>query len=204
MSLREKKKKHTRESILNAARSLFFELGYRDASMEMIAEASDVAVGTIYNYFQSKAEVMIEINSRDTDTVLSTIWELDKVNRSAEDLIWEVVESILDALAVYPKDLMRELMGATIENHRSSLTSGLMSQDERFLKLLSGVIEDLRDAGRLKAETEPDTVAFGIYSMTFGGLMWYSMDDNISLEDAKVLIAAMIGQFCRGMLPDRS
>ena len=73
MGLRERKKKNTRESILAAARILFFAEGYRATSMEMIAESSDVAVGTIYNYFQSKADVMVEVNVQDTDRALSKI-----------------------------------------------------------------------------------------------------------------------------------
>ncbi len=40
MSLREKKKKSTRRSILAAARSLFFTGGYEATSMGMIAEES--------------------------------------------------------------------------------------------------------------------------------------------------------------------
>ena len=202
MGLREKKKKNTREAILAAARELFLDKGYKATSMETIAESSDVAVGTIYNYFTSKAEIMVELNSLETGIAISRIKKLHLENTSVEDFLWQVVVSLISVLEQYPRELMRELMAATIENNRSSLASGLAKQDERFLHYLGEIIGKLRKAGKLKKETDPDTVAFGIYSMVFGGIMWYTFDERTTIEGTKALIAGMIGQFCRGILPE--
>jgi len=202
MGLRERKKKDTREAILAEARKLFLEKGYRSTSVEMIAEASNVAVGTIYNYFNSKAEVMVELNSGETGIAISGIEELDLENTSVEDILWEVVSQMLSALEGYPRELIRELIAATMDNNRSSLASGLARQDERFLQCLSGIIGRLREAGKVKTETDSDTVAFGIYSLVFGGIFWYTFDERTTMDDTKALIAGMIGQFCRGILPE--
>ncbi len=34
--------------------------------------------------------------------------------------------------------------------------------------------------------------------------MLYAVDDSVSVEDTKVRIAAMTGQFCRGIVPEGS
>lgn len=202
MSLRERKRKTTRESILAGARSLFFKNGYRSTSMEMIAEASDVAVGTIYNYFRSKAEVMVAINQADSDGVLLQLDRTMMEQEPVEDLLWAVIEKILLSLESYPRELIRELFTAAFDKPRSRLSSGLVSQDERFISYLTDLLAGLKSFGRLKGETVPETVAFSIYSLTFSAIMWYTMDEILTIEDAKVMIAGMIGQFCRGILPE--
>lgn len=202
MGLRERKKRNTREAILAAAQELFLEKGYKAASVEMIAEASGVAVGTIYNYFASKAEIMVELNAGETERAIARLQSLNLVDNSVEDILWEVVSSMLFIIGKYPRELIRELMAATIENNRSSLTSGLVSQDARFIGYLSSVIGTLKEAGRLKPEADPDTVAFGVYSLVFGGVLWYAVDESSNIDDTGVQIAGMIGQFCRGILPE--
>jgi len=202
MGLRERKRRDTRKAILDSAEILFPLRGYRNTTMEAIAERADIAVGTIYNYFHSKAEVMVELNSRETERVISELRTLDIEGCSVEDMLWEIISRILAVFDRYPRELMRELFSATIENSHSTLTNGLVRQDEKFLGYLAGILEELKSKGRLKMETDPGSVAYGIYSLVFGGMLRYSMDDDFTLEDAMTLIAGMIGQFCRGIVQE--
>lgn len=202
MGLRERKRRDTRKAILDSAEILFPLRGYRNTTMEAIAERAEIAVGTIYNYFHSKAEVMVELNSRETERVISELRTLDIEGCSVEDMLWEIISRILAVFDRYPRELMRELFSATIENSHSTLTNGLVGQDEKFLGYLAGILEELKSKGRLKMETDPGSVAYGIYSLVFGGMLRYSMDDDFTLEDAMTLIAGMIGQFCRGIVQE--
>lgn len=47
----------TKEKLLRAAEDVFTELGYHDASIVKITEAAGVAMGTFYNYYDSKLEI---------------------------------------------------------------------------------------------------------------------------------------------------
>jgi TetR/AcrR family transcriptional regulator, repressor of fatR-cypB operon len=49
---------YKRDQIILAARDLIFEKGLQDVSMSQIAERAKVGMGTIYNYFNSKEELV--------------------------------------------------------------------------------------------------------------------------------------------------
>ena len=51
----------TRQRLLEAAESVFAELGYHDASIVKITEAAGIAQGTFYLYFASKEEIFEEL-----------------------------------------------------------------------------------------------------------------------------------------------
>jgi len=48
----------TRRKILEAAAAEFAEYGYEKANVNRIAEAAGYAIGTVYNYFATKKELM--------------------------------------------------------------------------------------------------------------------------------------------------
>src|SRR5476649_1413896 len=54
---REQTKVANRQSILDAAREVFGELGYETATVRDIIRRTGLAAGTFYNYYRSKEEV---------------------------------------------------------------------------------------------------------------------------------------------------
>ncbi|NDJ52456.1 MAG: helix-turn-helix transcriptional regulator [Chloroflexi bacterium] len=60
-SRRERRAAQRQEQILSAAAQVFTELGYSGASIKDIAQAADVADGTIYNYFANKEALLLAL-----------------------------------------------------------------------------------------------------------------------------------------------
>ncbi len=54
----ERKKEETHNKIINVAVELFNQHGLETVTMERIAEAVDIAKGTLYNYFSSKEAII--------------------------------------------------------------------------------------------------------------------------------------------------
>lgn len=60
----ERRKRATREAILEAAQALDGERGFGGGTIEEIAERADVAVGSVYNHFGSRAGLELAVAAR--------------------------------------------------------------------------------------------------------------------------------------------
>lgn len=58
--LRERKKRQTRQHISDVATGLFLERGFDAVTIAEIAEASEVSVNTVYNYFPAKEDLFFD------------------------------------------------------------------------------------------------------------------------------------------------
>ena len=68
--LRAKQKADRNRRILEAATSLFRDAGYDSARIEDIAERAEVSVGTLYNYYQNKGDILLAAVTMEVEEVL--------------------------------------------------------------------------------------------------------------------------------------
>ena len=61
---RERLRRERKERILDAAAAVFAQKGFHQATIREIAALADVADGTIYNYFDTKSDLLIGIMTR--------------------------------------------------------------------------------------------------------------------------------------------
>jgi len=61
---RKEKKAEVRRRILEAAKEIFFRNGFMEANLDEIAELAGVAKGTLYRYFDNKAQIYLAVLSR--------------------------------------------------------------------------------------------------------------------------------------------
>ena len=69
-----------RNRILQAVRQIVGEVGFRGAQIAMVAEAADVATGTVYRYFPSKGELFAQalaLNAQHEVHVVASAAEVD-------------------------------------------------------------------------------------------------------------------------------
>lgn len=66
LSLRERKKRETRQRIADVAMGLFMLRGFEKVTVADVAEAADVSVNTVFNYFRAKEDLFFD---REDDVV---------------------------------------------------------------------------------------------------------------------------------------
>jgi TetR/AcrR family fatty acid metabolism transcriptional regulator len=62
MSSRDKKEENRRR-ILDAAKQIFFRDGFMEANLDEVADLANVAKGTLYRYFENKAQIYVAVLS---------------------------------------------------------------------------------------------------------------------------------------------
>ena len=60
LGLRERKKARTRQAIADAAARLFAQRGYEQVAVSDVAREAEVSEQTVYNYFQTKEQLVID------------------------------------------------------------------------------------------------------------------------------------------------
>ena len=93
-SLRERKKRLTREAIFAAARALFSERGFNDVTVAEIADAANISVKTLFTYIGSKEELLF--SSR--PTVLDAVVEAVRNRRLAQTPLVAAGQALLAAV----------------------------------------------------------------------------------------------------------
>lgn len=92
----------TRQKIIEAAEGCFCRNGYFGSSIQKLAAAADVSVGSFYFYFKDKDELMIEVYRRQSEKFIQTVCSsLQKTDRYREDKRVWLREFILDLLKTY-------------------------------------------------------------------------------------------------------
>ncbi|HXT88380.1 MAG TPA: helix-turn-helix domain-containing protein [Trebonia sp.] len=72
-SLRERKKRMTREAIFTAAQALFSERGFDDVTVAEIADAANISVKTLFTYIGAKEELLFSGGPTVLDAVVDAV-----------------------------------------------------------------------------------------------------------------------------------
>ena len=87
MGRRERKKLQSRRTILEAAISEFSKKGYKDTSVADIMSTADLGIGTFYNYFNSKEDLLFSLLERLSEMIRMALAEARAAERSSLELL---------------------------------------------------------------------------------------------------------------------
>ena len=93
---RQQKKEESRRRILEAAREIFFRDGFMAANLDEVAEKAGVAKGTLYRYFESKADLYVAVLADNGKVFTDKMSVAAKGEGSALDRLWEIANFYLD------------------------------------------------------------------------------------------------------------
>lgn len=173
MGLREKHKKQRRRAILDAAKGLFVKRGYSATAMQEIAARAEVGVGTVYNYFGSKQRLMLAVVREDAESFFeSPVPEC----KGPLDASYEYLCSVVDFTLGYGRDLVRELLTASIAEAHSEMGVEMMAMDWRFVGKLTELFQNQLRSGRLVPDADPSRLAWICYSLLMTELMLLTFD----------------------------
>lgn len=163
-ALPKRRKSVRRAEILAAARAVFLELPYEQASITQIAERAGCVVGTIYGYFQNKRELFDAVLAAFYDGLIADIEPRFAVIEGTADRLRFLVARHLQITVDDPswlKVLDREARGG-----ESYFGSTLHRLNRRYAQYLTRTLADGIARGELRADLDPQMAR----DFLFGGL----------------------------------
>jgi AcrR family transcriptional regulator len=175
----DRKKEITRlrqEQILEAALSAFSSLGYDRATIPDIAREAGIAVGTIYNYFPSKRELLVAITKK---YIIEPFTAVIKQSKSTDDNAF--MAAIMENRFSFGLTNLEKFMPLLIEVQRDpelrrSYTEKVIRPVMDFMgKYVSSRIE--RETFR---DIEPELVTRAVGGMVIGFMLLYRIEGEKS------------------------
>ncbi|MGE5679025.1 MAG: TetR/AcrR family transcriptional regulator [Pseudomonadota bacterium] len=148
-----------RSRILACATAEFAEHGFDSANINKIALASDVSIGAMYKYFDSKEELFLTIVHIGVEATKSVLGEIINSDGS----LLERIERIIRAIQTQSRSNVHLTMlynEMATERH-SELVWKLVSEMEGATAgLYSDLIKEAQEKGDIRKDIEPRAFAF--------------------------------------------
>lgn len=183
--LRERKKKELRHRIIRAAAELITSQGLDETTIEEIAIASDVSVGTVYNYFGTKSALLLAGVEEETEKMIAAgAATLASPGSDPEAAVQRLLRAYLDDFAAWDPRLLREVMGAAFQRiGGEDITSELAQLDQRLLEQMMVLLSHFHSEGKLAEGVEVHEATVLVFSVFFLQLFMYMSLEEFAITD---------------------
>ncbi|MEW2269448.1 TetR/AcrR family transcriptional regulator [Streptomyces griseofuscus] len=146
--LRERKKRQTRQYISDVATGLFIERGFDAVTVAEIADAANVSVNTVYNYFPAKEDLFLDRSAGMVDRLARWVRGRAEGESAAQAVLRELRDEVR---AVSPRvglfagyaDFMRVIQEApALRSRLWALAQEVEANLEQELREETGAAED--------------------------------------------------------------
>ena len=166
--LRAKHKADRHQRIVEAAARLFRTQGYDTVKMEAIAAAAEVSIGTIYNYYKNKGDLLVAIVSMEVHEVLAAGERvITDPPRNAEKAVAKLIANYIEHALVYlSKEMWRQAMAITTQQPDSPSGVAYNELDEALARQTSKLIRKLQTLGLVQVGVDSQALGEMIFNNT--------------------------------------
>ena len=166
--LRAKHKADRHRRILEAAADLFRSSGYDAVKMEAIAAAAEVSIGTIYNYYRNKGDLLVAIVSMEVHEVLAAGEQvIARPPLNPEKAVAKLIANYIEHSLVYlSKEMWRQAMAITTQQPGSPFGIAYGELDEALTSQTCELIEKLQSLGLVQVDADAQAIGELIFNNT--------------------------------------
>ena len=171
VSLRKRQKLDRSNRILEVARTRFQNEGYGGVTIESIATEAGVSAVTIYNYYETKANLLLAMVQDPPGDIRDAVAEFGQIMRR-------------HAMTYLTKSTWREVLAATILEGGKQFGATYRDLDQALIDLMSILVKSYQRRGVLSRDIDANTFADTLYEMQNIRFFQFISDENQSEEDA--------------------
>jgi AcrR family transcriptional regulator len=169
-----------REEILQTAKRLFAELGYRETNLNHVAEQLGFRRQALYHYFASKDEVLLELMEHAGGAI-----------QASSQVVFESdlppVDKLRDLVRVHVREVLNDPDIFRIQFEEVAKLGGervdaIRRDQNTYVERVAGVIEAGQQDGTLQP-VPSTTHALLIIGMCNWTVHWYGPDSKLSIEE---------------------
>ena len=192
-SLMQERMEQNRQTILQSARELIAQGGFKDAQIQAIAERAGVSSGLVYRYFDNKSQVLIEILAEAIQHEIQILNAIAASELSAKQKLHKAVTTFVKRALNSPQlsySLMFEPVDPLIEHERF-----------RSKQLIKQSMKEILVAGKINGEfgfEDLNTAALCVVgAMTFVVIEPLNPSRGVMFEqNHKDYFVKQIAEFC--------
>lgn len=183
LSRRERERRARRQAILRAARAVFAERGFDQATLDEVAARAEFGKGTLYNYFEGGKEAILLAIFDEVFDAFDAIVEAHVANDGDKpvqalfrDLLADLIrhfEQNKDTFLLLIKEVQRVMLSP-----QDPITAEVQARDRQLQESLKAPIARAIEAGQLRP-FPPEAIARTL----IGNMQGFLMHHYCSLED---------------------
>jgi AcrR family transcriptional regulator len=190
--LREKQKADRERRILQAAVTKFRADGYRAVRIEDLAEMAEVSVGTVYNYYQTKGDILIATVAMEVEEVLTAGEQiLRDPPRGVSGALLTLIFSYYDhSLEYLSKEMWRTAMALAIEAPGTPNGRRYFELDQRLAAQVTDLVIVLQNRGEVRPELDPRALGQLLFNNLNQMFLEFVRNDMMTLKELRDQVAA--------------
>lgn len=189
LSLRKRQKLDRSKRILEVARTRFQNEGYGKVTIESIAAEADVSAVTVYNYYETKANLLLAL-VKESDVRL-----ISQLNCLIDELPIDIRDAVANfgqimrrhAITYLTKSTWREVLAASILEGGKQFGHTYRDLDRTLIELMLVLVKAYQRRGTLSGDIDTDTLADTLFAVQNIRFFLFISDENQTEEDANTL-----------------
>ncbi len=190
--LRQRKKAATRKRILDCASQMFRDDGYEASRIEDIAERAETSVATFYNYFGSKADLLLATVVEETSIVLSAVDAcIDAEHATLRAAFAAVVHVYFRTSFEYTsREVWRMAVARTMLDPEAEFCRKYIAIDHTLSDQLCRCLAVLQSRGLLRADADTTTAGRLLFNNVNMNFLEYMRDPDRTSEEICAKVCA--------------
>ncbi|PWR01110.1 TetR family transcriptional regulator [Meridianimarinicoccus roseus] len=204
--LRDRQKADREKRILSAAVTLFKARGYHAVRLEDLADRADVSVGTVYNYYRTKGDILIATVALEVEEVLGMGRRLvaDPPHGVAEALLALIYSYYDHSLEYLSKEMWRSAMALSIDAPETPNGLRYSALDRKLAAQVTDLIVRLQARGEVRPEIDPAAIGQLVFNNLNMMFLEFVKDDAMTLAQLRAAVADQTRPLARLIATEQS